>query len=199
MRGGGREGERGSDTALCVAMVQAQSELHSSFAAQLVNYPQTAVPTCSKPLFLLLRTSVSQGENCHFSSRKSASKMQWKINAPQRYWVGSAASATPLVIKRSLSAQSFVFCWLSLLTEGQQILISLLIKPNMGHCGLIFTIKISNYVISQIQGLHMLSGISQQAETGGRVVGNVKNDATWGSAPRFQIISVIFCLCCCNI
>lgn len=33
----------GSDTALCVAMVQAQSVLHSSFAAQLANYPQTAV------------------------------------------------------------------------------------------------------------------------------------------------------------
>lgn len=50
--GGGIEGERGSDSALCVAMVQAQSELHSSFAAQLVNYPQTAVLTCSEPLFL---------------------------------------------------------------------------------------------------------------------------------------------------
>lgn len=37
-------GGRGcSDTALCVAMVQAQSELHTSFAAQLANYPQTAV------------------------------------------------------------------------------------------------------------------------------------------------------------
>lgn len=50
--GGGVEGERGSDSALCVAMVQAQSELHSSFAAQLVNYPQTAVLTCSEPLSL---------------------------------------------------------------------------------------------------------------------------------------------------
>lgn len=41
--GGGGRGGWGSDTALCVAMVQAQSELHSSFAAQLANYPQTAV------------------------------------------------------------------------------------------------------------------------------------------------------------
>lgn len=154
------------------------------------------------------RMSLSQGENCHFSSRKNSSKMQSKINVPQRIEqccrVGSAASAMPLVIKRSLPAQSFVFCWLSLLTEGQQILISLLIKPNMGHCGLIFTIKISNYVISQIQALHMLSGISQQAETGGGVVRNVKNDATWVCAPRIQIISVavwagIFCFCCCNV
>lgn len=38
-----------SDTALCVAMVQAQSELHSSFAAQLANYPQTAMLIRSRP------------------------------------------------------------------------------------------------------------------------------------------------------
>lgn len=38
-----------SDTALCVAMVQAQSELHSSFAAQLANYPQTAMLIRRRP------------------------------------------------------------------------------------------------------------------------------------------------------
>ena len=38
-----------SDTALCVAMVQAQSELHSSFAAQLANYPQTAMLIRKRP------------------------------------------------------------------------------------------------------------------------------------------------------
>lgn len=32
-----------SDTTLCVAMVQAQSELLSSFTAQLANYPQSAI------------------------------------------------------------------------------------------------------------------------------------------------------------
>lgn len=36
-------------------------------------------------------------------------------------------------------------------------------KPNIGHCGLIFTITFYNYVISQIQTLHMLTRISQQA------------------------------------
>lgn len=57
------EGERSSDTAPCVAMVQAQSELHGSFAAQLVNYPQTAVLTCSEPLFHTAAptSSMSQG------------------------------------------------------------------------------------------------------------------------------------------
>lgn len=41
--GGGADWSMCSDTALCVAMVQAQSELHSGFAAQLANYPQTAM------------------------------------------------------------------------------------------------------------------------------------------------------------
>lgn len=48
---GGGEGEQGSDTVLCVTMVQALSELHRSFAAQLANYTQTAVLMCSS-LFL---------------------------------------------------------------------------------------------------------------------------------------------------
>lgn len=65
-------------------------------------------------------------------------------------------------IKSSLTHSSIVGR-LPLLTESLQILISLLMKPNMGHCGLIFTIKISNYVISQIQALHMLTRISRHA------------------------------------
>lgn len=49
-RAGGRaERSLCSDTALCVAMVQAQSELHSSFAAQLANYPQTAMLIRRRP------------------------------------------------------------------------------------------------------------------------------------------------------
>lgn len=47
--GGGADGSMCSDTALCVAMVQAQSELHSSFAAQLANYPQTAMLIRRRP------------------------------------------------------------------------------------------------------------------------------------------------------
>lgn len=81
--GGGIEGERGSDSALCVAMVQAQSELHSSFAAQLVNYPQTAVLTCSEPLFLCC-TDVeheSRENLSFFLILKNASKMHSRINA----------------------------------------------------------------------------------------------------------------------
>lgn len=104
MRGGGPEGERSSDTALCVAMVQAQSELHSSFAAQLVNYPQTAVLTCSKPLFAAAPSyRLESRGKLPFFIPQIASKMQPKINAPQRIEqcnrVSSAASAMPLVIK----------------------------------------------------------------------------------------------------
>lgn len=47
--GGGADRSMCSDTALCVAMVQAQSELHSSFAAQLANYPQTAMLIRRRP------------------------------------------------------------------------------------------------------------------------------------------------------
>lgn len=56
------EGEEGadrsmcSDTALCVAMVQAQSELHSSFAAQLANYPQTAMLMQADEAFWISRS-----------------------------------------------------------------------------------------------------------------------------------------------
>lgn len=67
------------------------------------------------------------------------------------------------VIQRAHPAPSFIVHTLPLLTARQQILISLLIKPDMGHCGLIFTIEISNYVISQIQTLHMLTRISQHS------------------------------------
>lgn len=80
----------------------------------------------------------------------------------------AASAAPPVIKKRSPAARSLAL----LLTvaahpgpaEPDQPAYE---NTNRGHCGLIFTIKMSNYVISQIQALHMLGGISQQAEEGG--------------------------------
>ncbi len=88
------------------------------------------------------------------------------------------------VIERALPAQSFTVRTQSQLHERLQILISLLIKPNMGHCGLIFTIKISNYVISQIQALHMLTRISQQA--------GMREEGEWKGMMQHQSVHLEF-------
>lgn len=64
----------------------------------------------------------------------------------------------------------------ALRAESSQISISPLIKPNMGRCGLIFAIKMSNYVISRIQAVHVLSGISHQTAM-------IERDWLWRMTP----------------
>lgn len=54
--------EHGLDTALLVAMVPPQSELHRSFAAQLANYPQAATLIRRRMFFVFLLNAALRPE-----------------------------------------------------------------------------------------------------------------------------------------